>query len=451
MTASTLPPIATEPAPAYAPVSQPRVVWPHWQRVLFRFFAIYLTLQVSPWEWLGRIPFVAIVFRPYDRFIDWLVRESNARLFHVRETLVLPNGSGDTSWAWTQMWLFLTIAVIGTVVWSVLDRKRPNYSRAAYWLRTITRFYVAFAALSYGLIKVFSLQMSFPTLSNLSTPLGDLLPMRLSWLFIGYSTKYQMFSGLAETVAGLLLLPRRTVTLGLFVAFGAFLNVFLINIAYDVPVKLYAGHLLLACTFLLVLDAPRLCRLFVFNKPVTGTALYDPPYSGKKFRYAGYVAKAYIVWFFFLMPGYGAYGRWKTPVRPAVPLTAGIYDVRLFVRNGDTIPNIPSDSIRWRDVVIDNPGGGSVGSTDTLFWQRYRRGYFRYRADTAKHTLAMWRTSFRQDSAGILTARYEIPDTNSARLWGKMGRDSVYMELARSPRHFQLAERQFHWVSEYNR
>ena len=46
-----------------------------------------------------------------------------------------------------------------------------------------------------------------PTLSQLATPLGDLLPMRLSWLFIGYSTPYQVFSGVMETVAGLLLLP----------------------------------------------------------------------------------------------------------------------------------------------------------------------------------------------------------------------------------------------------
>lgn len=440
-----------EPAPAYVPVPAPRVVWPLWQRVLFRFFAIYLTLQIGPWDWLGRIPYVAIVFRPYDKLMDWMVRESNARWFHIADPLVLPNGSGDTSWAWAQMWLFVILAIVGTVVWSLLDRKRANYSRAAYWLRTITRFYIAFAALSYGLIKVFSLQMPFPTLSNLSTPLGDLLPMRLSWLFIGYSTTYQMFSGLAETIAGLLLLWRRTVTLGLITAFGAFLNVWLINLAYDVPVKLYAGHLLLACAFLLAVDAPRLFRLLVLNKPVTGTGLYDPPHSGKAFRIGRIAAKAFMLWFFLWMPAKSSYQRWKTPVRPAVPLTAGIYDVRLFVRNGDTIPDVRSDSIRWRDLIIDNPGGGSVGTTDTLFWQRYRRGYFRYKADTSKHMLTMWRTSFRQDSAGILSARYEVPDSNSARLWGKIGNDSVYMELARSNRHFQLAERQFHWLSEYNR
>jgi hypothetical protein len=114
----------------------------------------------------------------------------------------------------------------------------------------IVRYYLAIVALSYGIIKLFVLQMPFPTISQLATPLGDLLPMRFSWLFIGYSVPYQFFSGAMETVAGLLLLYRRTVTAGLFAATGAFLNVAMINLSYDVPVKLFSMHLLFACLFL---------------------------------------------------------------------------------------------------------------------------------------------------------------------------------------------------------
>ena len=54
--------------------------------------------------------------------------------------------------------------------------------------------------MSYGIIKLFVLQMPFPQLSQLATPLGDLLPMRFSWLFIGYSVPYQFFSGAMETI-----------------------------------------------------------------------------------------------------------------------------------------------------------------------------------------------------------------------------------------------------------
>ena len=135
-------------------------------------------------------------------------------------------------------------AAIAAVAWSLLDRKRPNYERGLYWLRTTVRFYLASAALSYGIIKLFATQMAFPALSQLATPLGDLLPMRLSWLFMGYSTPYQVFAGAMEFVAGMLLLFRPTVTAGLLLAMGAFLNVAMINLGYDVPVKIFAMKLL---------------------------------------------------------------------------------------------------------------------------------------------------------------------------------------------------------------
>jgi hypothetical protein len=128
-----------------------------------------------------------------------------------------------------------------------------------------------------------------------------------------------------------------------------------------------------------------------------------------------------------------------------------LYDVTQFVRNGDTIPALSTDSLRWRDLAIDNARQGSVGSTDTTFWQRYRRGYFRYHADTTARTITVWRTSMLQDSTWLFTARYAVRDSLHTSLWATVRGDSLSIEITRSPRHFQLAERQFHWISEYNR
>src|SRR6185436_452574 len=226
------------------------------------------------------------------------VTAANANVFHVRDTLVPVNGSGDTSWAWTQLWLYLTIAAIACVVWTIADRKRTSYTRALYWLRLIVRYYIASAALSYGIIKLFLLQMPFPAISQLATPLGDLLPMRLSWLFIGYSTPYQIFSGAMETVAGLLLLNRRTVTAGLFAATGAFLNVVMINLSYDVPVKLYSSHLLFSCLFLLALDSRRLINFLVLNRGATATHAYDPNFTHTWQRWASVAVKLLLIYQF---------------------------------------------------------------------------------------------------------------------------------------------------------
>lgn len=428
--------------------------WPLWQRVLFRFFCVYFVLQIAPWEWFAAIPGMGFVVRYYETAVDWAVRTSNAHLFHVRETLVPVNGSGDTSWAWARLWLYLSLAALACVVWTIVDRKRTEYERPAYWLRLIVRYYIASAALGYGIIKLFVLQMPFPTLSQLATPLGDLLPMRLSWLFIGYSTPYEIFSGAMETVAGLLLLYRRTVTAGLFAATGAFLNVVMINLSYDVPVKLFASHLLLACVFLLALDAKRLVGFLVLNQGAPPTHAYDPVFTRPWQSWASIAVKVFIVYQILIAPFQSSWTRYQALRQPPAsgPFTVGVYDVRSFVVNGDTVPLASGDTLRWRDVIIDSNGAGSVNTRDPVFWQRYRRGYFRYKPDTATRTVAVWKTSaIPRDSTFLFTMQYDVPDTNTVR-WATVVRgDSIRVELVRVPRHFQLTERQFHWLSEYNR
>ena len=434
------------------PVARP--AWALWQRVALRFFLLYFIFQIEPWDWFRLIPGVSLLLGPYDAAMDWAVRAGNAHLFHIRDTLVPVNGSGDTSYAYARLCLQLTLAAVGCVIWTVLDRKRAHYQRPLYWLRLGVRYYIIAAALSYGIIKLFVLQMSFPTTSQLATPLGDFLPMRFSWMFIGYSTPYEIFSGAMETVAGLLLLYRRTITAGLFAATGAFANVVMINLAYDVPVKLYASHLLFSCLFLLALDSRRLIGFLFLNRPAPATSAYDPTYTQSWQRWASAGVKVFVLYQFLWGPLQSSWTRHQAVKRPPAPgpFAAGVYDVRSYVVNRDTIPLTSTDSIRWRDVIIDSNAAGSVGSRDPVFWQRYRRGYFRYKADTASRTATMWKTStIPGDSTFLFTIRYEVPDSTSLRFIAPIRGDTVRVDLVRVPRHFQLTERQFHWLSEYNR
>jgi hypothetical protein len=278
--------------------------------------------------------------------------------------------------------------------------------------------------------------------------------MRFSWLFIGYSTPYEIFSGAMETVAGLLLLYRRTITAGLLAATGAFANVVMINLAYDVPVKLYASHLLFSCLFLLALDSKRLIGFLFLNRPAPNTTAYDPRYTQPWQRWASIGVKVFILYQILYGPLKYSWQGYQMAKKPPVPgpFRAGVYDVRSYVVNRDTIPLTSTDSLRWRDVIIDSNAAGSVGSRDPVFWQRYRRGYFRYKADTASRTAAVWKTStIPGDSTFMFTMRYEVPDSTTLRFIAPIRGDTVRVDLVRVPRHFQLAERQFHWLSEYNR
>src|SRR5258705_13648034 len=110
------------------PPSQEQI-WPYWRKIVFRFFFIYLVLYMAPWTWLDSIPGLEFVTRYYYRLMGWAVNTANAKLFHVRKVLVPFNGSGDTSYGWAQVWLYLLASFIGCSLWSVPDRRRKNYKQ----------------------------------------------------------------------------------------------------------------------------------------------------------------------------------------------------------------------------------------------------------------------------------------------------------------------------------
>src|SRR5438874_8325603 len=257
--------------------------WPLSRRLLFRFFFIYLIMFIQPWTWLDNLPWANTVTSFFTNYyyhaMDWLVAKSNAWFFHVRRQLVPLNGSGDTSYGWALLWLEISIAFIGMLIWSMLDRNKKEYTKVNYWLCLFTRYYVALVLFSYGIVKLFALQMPFPNYSQLATPLGDFLPMRLSWMFVGYSTPYQFFSGMMETVAGLLLLYRRTATLGVLLATAVFINVAVLNLSYDIPVKIYSIQLVTCCLFLLANERDRILHFLVYNRAADASALYHYNFS----------------------------------------------------------------------------------------------------------------------------------------------------------------------------
>lgn len=425
--------------------------WPLWQRMLFRFFFIYIALTITPWMWMASVPYIGQLTSPYDDLMDWLVRKANALVFHVKPVLVPVGGSGDTSFGWANLWFVLSVSAIGMIVWSILQRRKKEYVKLNYWLCLFTRYYVALVLFSYGIIKLFGLQMSFPNYSQLATPLGDFLPMRFSWLFIGYSTPYQFFSGLMETLAGLLLLYRRTATLGVLMATGVFLHVAVLNLSYDIPVKIYSLQMVVYCLFLLANEMERLLCFFVYNRPASACNIYQRSFPKKWMRVSRAVAKIIFIGVALGAVAWECIG-WKEQTKAQtanMPFKAGMYDVTHYALNNDTILPLLTDSIRWQNLVFDNVRSGSIATADTSFRRLYHRAYFSYKVDTAKHTFQMLRSMM--DTNAIASLHYRFEDEQTILFWGRRHDDSVSFVLKRSPRHFQLAEKQFHWLSESNR
>ena len=125
----------------------------------------------------------------------------------------------------------------------------------------------------YALFKLGLMQMGRPDFPELLITLGEKSPMGLLWTFMGFSPVVQFLAGLAEFVAAILLLWRRTAWLGGLIGFIDLAVVWLLNMTFDVPVKIPSAFQ--ALLYLLVL-APWLPRLFRFLAG-RATEAVEPP------------------------------------------------------------------------------------------------------------------------------------------------------------------------------
>lgn len=179
--------------------------------------------------------------------------------------------SSDTAAMYRFLAWVLAVSAGGAMLWSVLDRRQSSLPVAHRALEVFLRGTLFLAVASYGVDKVFKSQFPFPDELTLSTPIGQLPPIALLWAFMGYSTVYTVFAGLVELLGAVLLVFRRTRTLGALLVSAAMTNVVMLNVGYDVCVKVFSIHLLLMAVILLAPDVRRLADFFFLNRPIAST------------------------------------------------------------------------------------------------------------------------------------------------------------------------------------
>jgi hypothetical protein len=351
-------PIAESPHP------EP-VRWTLARKLVFRFFCCYWLLYALPES--GRVSVFSVVALipkagPYalKRYTDlWhvIVPWVATRVFHVTGTpaTYFRTGSGDTTLQYVQQLLYVVTAVTAMLVWSALDRKRPNYRTLGAWLRLLVRYTLAFTLFSYGFAKVYPLQFQPPHMAKLMEPYGEFSPMGVLWSFMGASLLYTIFSGAAEVTSGLLLIFRRTTALGAMAAGAVMLNVAALNYCYDVPVKLYSTNLFFMAIFLLAPEARRLAAALVLNRATPPSNVANVTFELRWLR-IGAIA------FWLLLVGYELYGQihggWefykRVYITPQRPPLYGLYDVE-------------AGAPQWRKVAVDFPQQLAIRSPqDTL-------------------------------------------------------------------------------------
>lgn len=354
---------------------------------------------------------------------------------------VFTNGSGDTTYDYLLI-LFLTVfSLFGCLIWSILDKKRKNYNKLYYWLIVLIRFYLAFTLILYGSVKIIQLQFPQPTLNRLFQPFGDASPMGLAWTFLGFSKGYNIFMGIIE-ISAILLLFKRTMVVGAFLSLAASVHVMSMNYFFDVPVKILSTTLVFLCLFILAPNMRVISNFFLTNEPQKLTPLQIPIFE-KRWQLIAFRSLKYllIIWTIAIMLNNALKQQYTYGAKAAKPFLYGIYNVENFKFNGKEVPPILTDSTRWKQMIINWDGyaqvklmNDSIQTLNTVF--RLESKLLTFASSNGDNTRYYF--------------NYNIPNENQLILKGLINQDSIFICFKRKDlKEFKLINRGFHWVNEY--
>jgi hypothetical protein len=418
----------------------------HWgpgARIAFRFcflyFGLYCLLTQIFWGLLpvpGETPDPATL-RPFRDVVIWTAQH----VFAYKQPLIYRgSGRGDKVFDWVLVFCIFAVAVAGACVWSAFDRRRTNYETLYKWFHLFLRFAVAGQLLTYGMIKVIPLQMPFPFLRELLERFGDFSPMGVLWFSVGASPAYERFVGSAELVAGLLLIVPITTMLGALICLADMIEVFVLNMTYDVPVKQFSFHMILMALFLLLPARKRLMQ-FCFQEC---TVERPRPHQLFASAHANRISFAAQVVFGLLLVAANLYqfsGDWHRfgGGAPKSPFY-GIWDVDEMRIDGVVRSPLLTDYRRWRRVIFERPGSMAFERMDDSF------GTFASVFDPKRGTLALNQPDDKKWK-GELRA---LQQGHRLFLEGKLGQHTVRIEATDMGRsRFLLVSRGFHWIQDY--
>lgn len=149
----------------------------------------------------------------------------------------------------------------------VLFFKKTNDKIYAF-TRMISCYYLIFVLLSYGLNKVFLEQFPMPEANILYSNFGVLQKDILYWSILALAPVYTFLIGFAECSIAFLLFFRKTRLFGLFLSVISLSYIFIINISFDISVKIFSFLLILITIYQLYFYKARIKKLtiLIFSK-----------------------------------------------------------------------------------------------------------------------------------------------------------------------------------------
>lgn len=419
------------------PDENAQIEWSFAKNLGFRFACCFFGLYFFPFP-LDLIPGTGSWWGWWHGGWKAIVIWTGAHVLRLPQPIVYGRaGSGDTTHDYVFVLVLAVVSMAATLIWSVVDRKCED-TRLGGWLRVFLRYQLAVILLDYGFNKVFPLQFPRPGNLLLTQPLDHMTPMMLAWTFMGYSVPYTIFAGALECLGGLLLLFRRTATLGALVAVAVLTNVVMMNLCYDIPVKLHSSLYLVMALAILAPELKRVAAFFIFHRPVEPEDVRPPQWTGWK-RKAYWVAKVMLIGW---IVGSNAYDNWRSwreyrYYAAATPgAVEGFFEIERMVKDGVEIPRLYTDGQGWRWVSISGSYLRIVTMDGTRFPSRP------FNLDEVSHAMAF--------NGGTGTLNYIWADPQHLELKGTLDGSAIELWLEKRERaDTKLMGRGFHWINEH--
>ena len=408
-------------------------------RIIVCFFLLFALFGASG-SLLAIVPLIGsaldtAVRHPMDLFVQWV----GINLFHLTgqaAQLHVQSGS-DSALHWIAIPVMLAIAILAGALWHLVDNR--NGRDLLGWLRLVVRITLGVALLRYGFIKVFPIQFPTPPLAVLNEPVGSASPTMLFWSLYGIRPHFVMLLGWTEVIAGLALLFRRTAFLGTAIGFVVMANVALLDVTFNVPVKLYSLSLLVMAALLLAPELTSIFGLFFTRKPVVASRSWSPRSfgaTGQRVVFAGEILIAFLACWQFAS---GTYAVWSM--------------------KQDSASHPPAFTGGWQ---VLSGGEGFVGADGSpiiqIFFDPNSDAYFRAANGTLWRSRAIYdrahqRLRILYEVRGMLMFAVERPATDKLTLTplGPTGADITTLTLSRIPlpNSYPLLQDRIRWVSEF--
>ena len=354
---------------------------------------------------------------PFEPAI-WLLAQIGSYLTRGRGVEITKSAGSDMLWTWCFCLGWIVVALVVTAVWTVLDSRRPNYRSLAASLLVFARFGLALVMIFYGAGKVIPVQMGYMALPHHQLQLvGDTSLFMTLWDFVGASEPYSVAIGSIEFISGVLLLWNRASLLGALGAVIGTAQVFLLNMTYDVSVKLASGLLFVVAIGITSPYWSNLARV-VFNRGETRPVeMWLPLGAGRRWlRRSAVVAKFSIVGMLLAITGPGGVMAFVAYHTPSSTLD-GVWRATSFTIDGRESTLDEASPQPWANVAITDresvPGLGVV-----MFVSQVPSGYTtRWELKIDGDRLELRK---RQSESAQIVLRAIQPDPNRLVLTGEL-------------------------------